>query len=67
MLSKKEKQEMLEDARNNKRKDAFSCINLKAPDKVKSFDSYLKFLTELQKITKHSVKHGFTITKENKL
>ncbi len=49
ILSRKEKQEMLEDARSLKRRDAFrkaQPLTAEAP----SFDAYLKFLNGVHKV-----------------
>lgn len=68
MLSKQEKNELLKDAQNSERKEDLSWIKLKTPPKVKSLDSYLKFLTDLQNMFSHfSVSKHKTITAKNKL
>ena len=68
MLSKQEKNELLKDAQSKERKEDFSWIKIKAPPKVKSLDSYLKFLTDLQNMFSHfSISKHKTLTAKNKL
>jgi hypothetical protein len=47
MLSRLEKQEILEDARKEIRKEAFRQMRVTAP--LRSFDAYLQFLQDIQK------------------
>ena len=66
MLSNEEKKEMLEDARNLKRRDAFRRAQAAHPKL--SFDEYLLFLNNVQEIfSPFSVSRKSTITKYNKL
>ncbi|OGX10038.1 MAG: hypothetical protein A2Y05_01760 [Omnitrophica WOR_2 bacterium GWA2_53_43] len=48
MLSSTEKQEILQDARNAQRRDAFR--QARAGDSLPSFDAYLKFLDSVHKV-----------------
>jgi len=66
MLSKEEKKEMLEDAKNKWRRKDFEIANDKPP--AKSFDAYISFLDSVQKIfSPFKILPGHTITKFNKL
>ncbi len=51
MLSSKEKQEMLQDARNTQRRDAFR--QARVGDSLLSFDAYLEFLNSVHKVFAH--------------
>jgi hypothetical protein len=48
MLSPTEKQEILQDTRNTRRKDAFR--QARASDPLPSFDAYLEFLDSVHKV-----------------
>ncbi len=48
MLSSTEKQEILQDARNAQRRDAFRHARTRDP--LPSFDVYLEFLNSVQKV-----------------
>lgn len=68
MLSEEEKREMLEDARNEKRRDDFQFAKEKYPLSFYSLDEYIVFLDSIQKIFgPFKVFHKPTPTKFNKL
>ena len=66
MLSKEERREMLEDSLSKSRRDDFRLA--RQDSKAISFDSYLAFLNNIQKIfTPFSVSCNKVLTKLNKL
>ena len=66
MLSKEEKKEMLEDANDMSRRDSFR-FSRKNPSNI-SFDEYLNFLNDVQKIIlPFTSSRKITQTKLNKL
>ncbi|MBU4251565.1 MAG: hypothetical protein KKC39_07395 [Candidatus Omnitrophica bacterium] len=68
MLTEEEKKEMLEDGRSKTRRDNFrSCSREKNTGNI-SFDNYLLFLDNIQKIfSPFKMSHRVTSTKINKL
>ena len=68
MLSEKEKEEMLSDVNDPKRKLDFSAAKKKAPVGSRSLDEFMSFLMNLQEIfSPFSIPQNITKTANNKL
>jgi len=68
MLSNKEKEEMLEDAKSAERRARFRFAKSKNQNRNLTIDEYLLFLNNIQKIfTPFKILRSATSTKKNKL